>query len=925
MGVLVDRRRVLQRIRRSAAPLIALVAPAGYGKSYIAQRIAREDPHWAIVDANETPNARSLAEALAIVPILAGGGTRDLHGLVQAWSVCPEPITLILENLDRATAPDVIDAVTDLVRSRPPAGKLILCARRALAVELSDLAAPHLVATMRAGDLRFDHAEMAQLFAETDADATAMFRASRFTEGWPMVALYLQRIMQEGAYDPQSDTVPDGLLAELFDYVDTQIISRLPEPALCALIAASGWSDLTDIEIETAYGEAGAVADLVRNHQLARHGAQERVDLHPLVRRTVAQRHGKRVTAAMRTMAERFVADERFARASECYLMADDVAAAADCAAQVEGGFLTLVGMRPPGGVYSGDEAALTHNPQIRLAILSARRLIEPSRDLPREALAVLEATRGETVALDKATLGVAVLALLDAGRSDEASALLDAAPLDDGDPANGPELVLLTARLALFGHLGKFEEGMRLWQPLRRKIHGNPVWISQLLRFEVQAARARARWEVEQEALERMYSLARSGRAVPVIGLALAEAVFGSWLAGEDELFATYRTSLIALVERYDIPALLRFTLAANGSAPRIDRAYTPLWDARAFLIAAADAQDGALAARYMQAALEAADVHGGPLMKILVRVAAAEKTGAGRGRLREATALSDTIESAPLRDSVVALAEHGDVRGMLAPMVHRLRHRASVVLAAADAPLVISLADGTVSRGDERIDVSEGVLALLIALAVETQTVTRDRLVDRLWPDLQDESAYNALKMCVHRTRQQLASPGAILVSRGGYALAPEIEVDLRRLQRTLEHVRRDTVPAMEMPQLEATFASLIRGRPAGFADWEWFEPIEQMLEAATHEVGAFLAGRALHAGDDVRALGIAQSLTKLDPLNENARQIAISSHLAAGDRSAAILEYRAYKALLRTELDVDPSPELKRLLEGDLVAAR
>ena len=37
MSVLVDRRRVLARIRRSAAPLIALVAPAGYGKSYIAR------------------------------------------------------------------------------------------------------------------------------------------------------------------------------------------------------------------------------------------------------------------------------------------------------------------------------------------------------------------------------------------------------------------------------------------------------------------------------------------------------------------------------------------------------------------------------------------------------------------------------------------------------------------------------------------------------------------------------------------------------------------------------------------------------------------------------------------------------------------------------------------------------------------------
>ena len=298
---------------------------------------------------------------------------------------------------------------------------------------------------------------------------------------------------------------------------------------------------------------------------------------------------------------------------------------------------------------------------------------------------------------------------------------------------------------------------------------------------------------------------------------------------------------------------------------------------------------------------------------------MAAAEKLGSSRGRLREAVALCGTIESVPLRDSVIALSERGEVRGMLAPLVHRLRHRTSSVgLAAQDAPLLISLADGAVWRGEERIDVSEGVLALLLALAVDSHSVTRDRLVDRLWPDLQDESAYNALKMCVHRARQQLGAPGAIVVSRGGYALAPEVEVDLRWLQRTLDRMRRDTLAPEDAARLATVFESLVRGRPAAFADWEWFEPVEQTLEAAAHEVGAFIAARALAEGDHVRALGIAQALTKLDPLDESARQIAISAHIAANDRSAAILDYRAYKALLRSELDVEPSAELKQLLD-------
>ncbi len=131
MGVLVDRRRVLQRIRRSAVALIALVAPAGYGKSYIAHRIAREDPHWATLDIASAPDAEAFAQLLSGVPKLAEHGADGLDALVGAWGACTEPITLILENIEHA-GHDLLEAVAMLVRARPPSGKLIMCARRSL-------------------------------------------------------------------------------------------------------------------------------------------------------------------------------------------------------------------------------------------------------------------------------------------------------------------------------------------------------------------------------------------------------------------------------------------------------------------------------------------------------------------------------------------------------------------------------------------------------------------------------------------------------------------------------------------------------------------------------------------------------------------------------------------------------------------------
>lgn len=916
MGVLVDRRRVLQRIRRSGVALIALVAPAGYGKTYIAQRIAREDKHWATIDIATTPDTAALVQALAGVPKLAEGGASDLDALVGSWSACDTPITLILENLE-CGGPEVLDAVALLVRTRPTEGKLIMCARRSLPSGLTEVEAPHLITTLRADDLRFDRNEMAQLFAESGTDDTSLFRAMRFTEGWPVVALFVQRRMHEEALDLSEDVLPDHLLDELFDYIDTQVIGRLAPALFQALAAASALGDLTDGEIERGFGRPGVVAELIRIHQLARAGSQHRVEVHPLIRLAIQRRHRQAMTDALRTMADMFAGAGEFARAAECYLAVGDATSAADCARQVEDGFLTLVGTEYATSTSDIDVASLAASPEIRLALAASRRLIETSRNLPREALATLEVARGETPSLEKAARGIAALSLIDAGRSADAAALLDAVIFEAVDEFTVAELALLTARLASLAQSGRYDAAMALWRPLRRRVTGNAVWLAQLTRSEVQAARVRARWEVEHEALERMLSQARTSRSVPVIGLALAEAVFGAWLAGEEELFEAYRRELILLVERNDIPALLRFAIASDRREPRIGRSDAPLWDARAFLLAAASAQDGGAAARFAQAALGAADAAGEPLTRILVRVCAAEKLGSARGRLREARELSESIDVSPLRDAVVALAERGEVRGIFAPLVNRLRHRKSIVAPKADAPLIVSLADGTLSRGEERIDVSEGVLALIVALAIEAQPVGRERLVDRVWPDLHDESAYNALKMCVHRTRQQLADPGAIVVNRSGYTLAPEIEVDLRILEGALERIRRS--PDAQEPDLETMFDRLARGRPAFFANWDWFEPIERILEAATHEVGAFIAAHALALGDHVRALAIAQMLTKLDPLDEGARRVAIRAHLAANDRGAAILEYRSYRVLLRDELDVEPSSDLKQLLEA------
>jgi DNA-binding SARP family transcriptional activator len=227
------------------------------------------------------------------------------------------------------------------------------------------------------------------------------------------------------------------------------------------------------------------------------------------------------------------------------------------------------------------------------------------------------------------------------------------------------------------------------------------------------------------------------------------------------------------------------------------------------------------------------------------------------------------------------------------------------------------VSLADATIRRDGTELTISEGGWALIAALAVDERAVSRDTLCDRLWPDMPLETARNALKMCVRRTRQQLGDPDAILSVKSAYVLGGGVEVDVRGLPALRSAVQRGTDATTELAVARSFFERLKHGRAHAFSRWEWFTNTERMLQAATRELGEFLARAALRCADSAGALKIAEFLVGVDPLDEAARGIKIEAHLATENRAAAILEYQHYRKLLDEELGVEPSAQLKELL--------
>lgn len=235
------------------------------------------------------------------------------------------------------------------------------------------------------------------------------------------------------------------------------------------------------------------------------------------------------------------------------------------------------------------------------------------------------------------------------------------------------------------------------------------------------------------------------------------------------------------------------------------------------------------------------------------------------------------------------------------------------------ATGSLRIELFSGIVRRGEQTISINQREKALLYTLAMARRPIARDDLLDDLWPDLEAKAARNALGVCLHRLRRQLGDPDAVVLLAFGYALGSHASVDLRETDELLRTLAcRRLLGCGERDAAERAFFALLgspgpRIRPLG----ETFAVLEQRLDALRSALGSRLAEDALERGEATAALLYATPIADLDPCDEPARELAIRAYLALGDRASAIREFRAYARAVGSELGLEPSAQLRRLL--------
>ena len=156
--------------------------------------------------------------------------------------------------------------------------------------------------------------------------------------------------------------------------------------------------------------------------------------------------------------------------------------------------------------------------------------------------------------------------------------------------------------------------------------------------------------------------------------------------------------------------------------------------------------------------------------------------------------------------------------------------------------------------------------------------------------------------------------------LVDSTGATLSIDTRVwiDLREAIAGAGEVLREDGPPVELdPSLLS--ADLL---PGWYDDWVVLEQ-ERLRQLRLHALEA-LCSRLRTAGRYAEAIDVGLTAVAADPLRESSHRALIEVHIAEGNRSETLREYARYRDLLRSELGLEPSANLRRLVGNGALRA-
>jgi DNA-binding SARP family transcriptional activator len=223
---------------------------------------------------------------------------------------------------------------------------------------------------------------------------------------------------------------------------------------------------------------------------------------------------------------------------------------------------------------------------------------------------------------------------------------------------------------------------------------------------------------------------------------------------------------------------------------------------------------------------------------------------------------------------------------------------------------------------HGVEEVQVPASAQRLIALLGLHERPLSRPYIAGSLWPGCSAERSLADLRTALWRAN---GSSGPLISSTGmRLHLHADVQVDTRALVNC-GHALSGVLPSGLFP--EVTGISLTELSLDLLPDWcdDWVveerEAIRQIRLHVLEGIATELSARGRHA----EAIHAALIAIRLEPLRETAHATLIRAHLAEGNRSEALRQFKRLRRLLREELGVEPTHSIGALVQVQAVQSR
>lgn len=221
--------------------------------------------------------------------------------------------------------------------------------------------------------------------------------------------------------------------------------------------------------------------------------------------------------------------------------------------------------------------------------------------------------------------------------------------------------------------------------------------------------------------------------------------------------------------------------------------------------------------------------------------------------------------------------------------------------------------------------------ILAYLVVNDPKKIGVTRDKLADAIWPEIDPQTLTNTFHVTLSHLRKALEKDKSeYIVSQGAvYRLNWEGQV-WSDVQEFLSHLDRavclEKEGKLHSADLEYQKAAELYSSNLLEDFYEsWTETAREEYRKKYRTVFWKLSHLALEKFDYEKCIRHTQSLLLSDPTDEEAHRIIMVSYALLGSRNAAVKQYRVCQENLRKYLDLDPEPETvylhKKIKQGNI----